>query len=174
MAARLNVMKFRTAELPGSWYELDSSAPSSSAERKSLRRQGSIAGTSRGDADRRAGTASIPECQLSYVQCVCLGAVILLGRNLSQQQQRRKVFVWSPSERPENGAVRVTVSMTRNGSRTVYEFDDAQHKAIATSPARMGNSARKFATTSMKQVAFSSGTIFGLMAIFVLRAVQIR
>src|SRR5205814_3232726 len=36
--------------------------------------------------------------------------------------------------------------------------------------ARMGNSARKFATTSMKQVAFRAARSSGLMAIFVLRA----
>jgi len=37
----------------------------------------------------------------------------------------------SPEQAP-GGAVRVTVSMHPDGSRTVYNFDNAQHKAVAT------------------------------------------
>jgi len=37
----------------------------------------------------------------------------------------------SPEE-PPSDAVRVTVSMHPDGSRTVYKFDNAQHKAVAT------------------------------------------
>jgi len=44
--------------------------------------------------------------------------------------------------------------MNADGSRTVYEFDDAQHKAIATITGEDGKLREKFATTSMKQVAF--------------------
>jgi hypothetical protein len=36
------------------------------------------------------------------------------------------------SEQPPSDAVRVTVSMHPDGSRTVYKFDNAQHKAVAT------------------------------------------
>ena len=39
------------------------------------------------------------------------------------------------SQSPEqtgNDAVRVTMSMHPDGSRTVYKFDSAQHKAVAT------------------------------------------
>ncbi|PYL40952.1 MAG: hypothetical protein DMF36_01525, partial [Verrucomicrobia bacterium] len=32
----------------------------------------------------------------------------------------------------QGDAVRVTVSMHPDGSRTVYKFDNAQHKAVAT------------------------------------------
>jgi len=35
-------------------------------------------------------------------------------------------------EQPPSDAVRVTVSMHPDGSRTVYKFDNAQHKAVAT------------------------------------------
>ena len=35
-------------------------------------------------------------------------------------------------ERPPSDAVRVTVSMHPDGSRTIYKFDNAQHKAVAT------------------------------------------
>jgi hypothetical protein len=40
-------------------------------------------------------------------------------------------FGQSP-EQGLNNAVRVTVSMHPDGSRTVYNFDNAQHKAVAT------------------------------------------
>jgi hypothetical protein len=36
------------------------------------------------------------------------------------------------SEQTGSDAVRVTVSMHPDGSRTVYKFDNAQHKAVAT------------------------------------------
>jgi len=40
-------------------------------------------------------------------------------------------FGQSPQQAPGD-AVRVTVSMHPDGSRTVYNFDNAQHKAVAT------------------------------------------
>src|SRR5437667_202527 len=40
-------------------------------------------------------------------------------------------FGQSPEQAPSD-AVRVTVSMHPDGSRTVYNFDNAQHKAVAT------------------------------------------
>ena len=40
-------------------------------------------------------------------------------------------FSQSP-EQTRGDAVRVTVSMHPDGSRTVYQFDNAQHKAVAT------------------------------------------
>src|SRR5437867_9149340 len=36
------------------------------------------------------------------------------------------------TEQTQGEAVRVTVSMHPDGSRTVYKFDNAQHKAVAT------------------------------------------
>src|SRR5207245_9480668 len=36
------------------------------------------------------------------------------------------------TEQTQGDAVRVTVSMHPDGSRTVYNFDNAQHKAVAT------------------------------------------
>src|SRR5437870_12122356 len=43
----------------------------------------------------------------------------------------------SPEQAP-GGAVRVTVSMHPDGSRTVYNFDNAQHKAVATTTGQDG------------------------------------
>jgi hypothetical protein len=69
-------------------------------------------------------------------------------------------FSQSP-ERPENGAVRVTVSMNTDGSRTIYEFDDAQHKAIATTTGEDGKLREKIRYDIDEAGRFSSGTIFG-------------
>src|SRR5207237_9739143 len=72
-----------------------------------------------------------------------------------------KIAFSQPSERPENGAVRVTVSMNADGSRTVYEFDDAQHKAIATTTGEDGKLREKIRYDIDEAGRFSSGTIFG-------------
>src|SRR6266705_6998603 len=72
-----------------------------------------------------------------------------------------KIAFGQPSERPENGAVRVTVSMNADGSRTVYEFDDAQHKAIATTTGEDGK-LRQTIRYELDDVGrFSSGRVFG-------------
>ena len=42
------------------------------------------------------------------------------------------------SEQAPSGAVRVTVTMHPDGSRTVYNFDNAQHKAVATTNGQDG------------------------------------
>ena len=42
------------------------------------------------------------------------------------------------SEQAPSGAVRVTVTMHPDGSRTVYNFDNAQHKAVATTTSQDG------------------------------------
>src|SRR4030095_12298695 len=72
-----------------------------------------------------------------------------------------KIALSQPSERPENGAVRVTVSMNADGSRTVYEFDDAEHKAIATTTSEDGKLREKIRYDIDDVGRFSSGTIFG-------------
>src|SRR5438034_6252219 len=41
-------------------------------------------------------------------------------------------------QQPRGDAVRVTVSMHPDGSRTVYNFDNAQHKAVATTTGQDG------------------------------------
>ena len=43
-----------------------------------------------------------------------------------------------PPEQASGGAVRVTVSMHPDGSRTVYNFDNAEHKAVATTTGQDG------------------------------------
>jgi hypothetical protein len=53
------------------------------------------------------------------VPCALLVCSIAIGFGQSPEQAR-------------SDAVRVTVSMHPDGSRTVYNFDNAQHKAVAT------------------------------------------
>ena len=90
--------------------------------------------------------------KLSQVQSTVGCALILCTAKI--------VFSQSPA-RPENGAVRVTVSMNTDGSRTVYEFDDAQHKAIATTTGEDGKLREKIHYDVDEAGRFSSGTIFG-------------
>jgi YD repeat-containing protein len=69
-------------------------------------------------------------------------------------------FSQSP-EKTEINAARVTVSMNADGSRTVYQFDDAQHKAIATTTGQDGK-LRQTIRYELDDVGrFSGGRIFG-------------
>src|SRR5258705_11261266 len=77
-----------------------------------------------------------------------------------------KIAFSQPSERPENGAVRVTVSMNADGSRTVYEFDDAQHKAVATITGEDGKLREKIRHDIDEAGPFSSGKLFGAVVHF--------
>jgi YD repeat-containing protein len=75
------------------------------------------------------------------------------------------VLLWSAitglSQSSENSAVRVTVSMNADGSRTVYNFNDAQHKATATTTDQDGKLREKIHYDMDDLGRFSSGTIFG-------------
>lgn len=70
------------------------------------------------------------------------------------------VFGQSP-EKIENDTVRVTVSMNADGSRTVYKFDDAQHKAVATTSGQDGKTREKIRYEMDEAGRFSSGLVFG-------------
>ena len=68
------------------------------------------------------------------------------------------------SQSPEqtgNDAVRVTVSMHPDGSRTVYEFDNAQHKAVATTTDPDGKLRETIRYELDEAGRFSSGEISG-------------
>lgn len=69
-------------------------------------------------------------------------------------------FSQSP-EKTEINAARVTVSMNADGSRTVYQFDDAQHKAIATTTGQDGKLRQKIHYELDDAGRFSGGRIFG-------------
>src|SRR5919108_3066182 len=58
-------------------------------------------------------------------------------------------------------AVRVTVSMHPDGSRTVYNFDNAQHTAVATTTDADGKVRQTIRYVLDNSGRFSSGEVFG-------------
>jgi len=65
------------------------------------------------------------------------------------------------AEQSDSGTVRVTVAINQDGSRTVYKFDDAQHKAIATTTGEDGKLREKIHYQLDEASRFSSASIFG-------------
>jgi hypothetical protein len=65
------------------------------------------------------------------------------------------------TEQTQDGAVRVTVSMHPDGSRTVYKFDNAQHKAVATTTDPDGKLRETIRYALDEAGRFSSGEISG-------------
>jgi hypothetical protein len=64
-------------------------------------------------------------------------------------------------EQTRSDAVRVTVSMHPDGSRTVYKFDNAQHKAVATTTDPDGKLRETIRYEVDEAGRFSSGEISG-------------
>lgn len=64
-------------------------------------------------------------------------------------------------EQTRTDAVRVTVSMHPDGSRTVYKFDNAQHKAVATTTGPDGKLRETIRYELDDAGRFSSGEISG-------------
>src|SRR5438046_7449542 len=69
-------------------------------------------------------------------------------------------FSQSP-EQSSNDGVRVTVSMHPDGSRTVYKFDGAQHKAVATTTGEDGKLRETIRYELDEAGRFSSGEVSG-------------
>jgi hypothetical protein len=65
------------------------------------------------------------------------------------------------SEQTRSEAVRVTVSMHPDGSRTVYKFDNAEHKAVATTTDADGKVRETIRYELDEAGRFSSGEISG-------------
>jgi hypothetical protein len=65
------------------------------------------------------------------------------------------------TEQTQSDAVRVTVSMHPDGSRTVYKFDNAQHKAVATTTDQDGKLRETIRYELDEAGRFSSGEISG-------------
>jgi hypothetical protein len=66
-----------------------------------------------------------------------------------------------PADKSESDTVRVTVSMKADGSRTVYKFDDAEHKAVATTTGPDGKVREKIRYQLDDAGRYSSGMVFG-------------
>jgi len=65
------------------------------------------------------------------------------------------------AEQDQSNAVRVTVSMHPDGSRTVYKFDSAEHKAVATTTDPDGKLRETIRYELDEAGRFSSGEISG-------------
>src|SRR5947199_8878672 len=65
------------------------------------------------------------------------------------------------TEQTQGDAVRVTVSMHADGSRTVYKFDNAQHKAVATTTDTEGKLRETIRYELDEAGRFSSGEMSG-------------
>src|SRR4029450_525382 len=84
---------------------------------------------------------------------VILAFVLVLCANQTGSSQSR--------EQTRSDAVRVTVSMPSDGSRTVYKFDNAQHKAVATTTDPDGKLRETIRYELDEAGRFSSGEITG-------------
>lgn len=62
---------------------------------------------------------------------------------------------------PTGDAIRVTVSINADGSRTVYEFDSLHHKATATTTDKDGKLVGKIRYVVDEAGRFSSGEVYG-------------
>ena len=90
--------------------------------------------------------------KLFQIGCAIVLTALICGDKIASSQ--------SP-EKTEINAARVTVSMNADGSRTVYQFDDAQHKAIATTTGQDGKVRQTIRYELDDAGRFSGGRIFG-------------
>jgi len=70
------------------------------------------------------------------------------------------IFAQLPAPSP-NDAVRVTVSLNADGSRTVYQFDNGKHEAIATTTDPDGKPRGKIVYQIGDAGRFVSGIVYG-------------
>jgi hypothetical protein len=65
------------------------------------------------------------------------------------------------SAQADSGTVRVTVAINQDGSRTVYRYDDAEHKATAETTSEEGKLREKISYKLDDAGRFSTASIFG-------------
>jgi len=90
--------------------------------------------------------------KLFQIGCAIVLTALICGDKIA--------FSQSP-EKTDINAARVTVSMKADGSRTVYQFDDAHHKAIATTTGQDGKLRQTIRYELDDADRFSRGRIFG-------------
>jgi hypothetical protein len=69
--------------------------------------------------------------------------------------------VWAQLANPTPDAVRVTVSMNADGSRTTYQFDGPNHRATATTTTQDGKTVGKIRYVLDEAGRFASGEVYG-------------
>ena len=87
----------------------------------------------------------------------CLLSLFVLAINL---QCGLSILAQTPGP-SSNDAVRVTVSLNADGSRTVYQFDNAKHEAIATTTESDGTARGKIVYQIGDADRFVSGVVYG-------------
>ena len=87
----------------------------------------------------------------------CLLSLFVLAINL---QCGLSILAQTPGP-SSNDAVRVTVSLNADGSRTAYQFDNAKHEAIATTTDSDGKTRGKIVYQIGEADRFVSGVVFG-------------
>jgi hypothetical protein len=85
-----------------------------------------------------------------FLTAALLGSCLALGNTAKGQ-----------ATDPAGDAVRVTVSINADGSRTVYEFDSLNHKATATTTGKDGKLVGKIRYVVDETGRFSSGEVYG-------------
>src|SRR5262245_55725907 len=70
------------------------------------------------------------------------------------------IFAQTPSSTSDD-AIRVTVTVNADGSRTTYQFDKAKHEATATTAGEDGKTRGKVVYRVDDNGRFLSGVIFG-------------
>jgi hypothetical protein len=89
----------------------------------------------------------------------------MFGRRIALAFALTIVIVASPlrsqTPAPTQDAVRVTVSMNADGTRTVYEFDSLHHRATATTSGKDGKTVGKIRYVLDEAGRFASGEIYG-------------
>jgi len=70
-----------------------------------------------------------------------------------------------------NDAIRVTVTLNADGSRTTYQYDNAKHEAIATTAEADGKPRGKIVYRIDDSGRFASGVVFGPDAKFLFKSV---
>ena len=87
----------------------------------------------------------------------CLLSLFVLAISLHWP---RSIIAQTPAP-DSNDAVRVTVSLNADGSRTVYQFDNAKHEAVATTNESDGKLRGKIVYQIGDTGRFVSGVVFG-------------
>jgi uncharacterized protein (DUF1684 family) len=87
-----------------------------------------------------------------FVRAICAG--LLLVSIVAATTARSQLATPAPD------AVRVTVSLNADGSRTVYEFDSPHHRAIATTT-KEGKTLGKIHYTLDDAGRFATGEVYG-------------
>lgn len=85
----------------------------------------------------------------TFLLCLSAGGLALTGDALAQLQ-----------ERPADNTVRVTVAQNQDGTRTSYEYDNVNRRAVATTTGRDGKVLNKIRYELDENGRYKTGEVF--------------